>query len=281
MGWRFRKSFKIAPGIRLNIGKKGISSLSIGPRGAHINVGKNGTSLSTGIPGTGLYNVTRLDRPAGKSMTQCPYCGHKMRKQWDACPKCHGALIQKVAPPPRDEPINITPPKEANTDPPIIDVTSTPVNNTPPAPKRSWTSTGCGCLVIIVVLMMIGSCFGGGHNKTPAASSSAPAAVTTPSSSGSSSSADSSTPVATPPPATASPAPGPAAAPPKSDAPTEKKYYGNGPNGEGIKGHIDKKKGTKIYHIPGSTYYGRTTHVSQWFFTEREAREAGYRAPYR
>lgn len=280
MGWRFRKSFKIAPGIRLNIGKKGISSLSIGPRGAHINVGKNGTSLSTGIPGTGLYNVARLDQPAGKSMTQCPYCGHKMRKQWDACPKCHGVLIQKVAPPPRDEPINITPPKEADTDPPIIDVTSTPVNNTPPTKKKGY-ATGCGCLVIIIVLMMIGSFFGGGHNKTPAASSSAPAAVTTSSSSGSSSSADSSTPAATPAPATASPSPGPAAAPPKSDAPTEKKYYGNGPNGEGIKGHIDNKKGTKIYHIPGSTYYGRTTHVSQWFFTEREAREAGYRAPYR
>ena len=280
MGWRFRKSFKIAPGLRLNIGKKGISSLSIGPRGAHINVGKNGTSLSTGIPGTGLYNVTRLDRPVGKSMTQCPYCGHKMRKQWDACPKCHGALIQKVAPPPRDEPINITSPKEADTDPPIIDVTSTAVNNTPPT-KKKGCATGCGCLVIIIVLMMIGSCFGGGHNKTPVASSSAPAAVTTSSSSGSSSSADSSTPAATPAPATASPSPGPAAAPPKSDAPTEKKYYGNGPNGEGIKGHIDNKKGTKIYHIPGSTYYGRTTHVSQWFFTEREARAAGYRAPYR
>ena len=27
MGWRFRKSIKLAPGIKINIGKKGISSL--------------------------------------------------------------------------------------------------------------------------------------------------------------------------------------------------------------------------------------------------------------
>lgn len=57
----------------------------------------------------------------------------------------------------------------------------------------------------------------------------------------------------------------------------ENKYYGKGPNGEGIKGHIGKSG--KIYHIPGSTYYDRTRHVSQWFFTEREAQEAGYRPP--
>lgn len=61
----------------------------------------------------------------------------------------------------------------------------------------------------------------------------------------------------------------------KSDEPH--KYTGAGPNGEGIKGHIDKKKGTKIYHLPGDQYYNRTTHVSEWFFTEKDAQAAGYR----
>lgn len=54
MGFNFRKSFKIAPGLRLNVGKKGISSVSIGGKGARVNVSKNGTRTTVGIPGTGL-----------------------------------------------------------------------------------------------------------------------------------------------------------------------------------------------------------------------------------
>ncbi|MBU2703649.1 hypothetical protein Ga0466249_004797 [Sporomusaceae bacterium BoRhaA] len=57
----------------------------------------------------------------------------------------------------------------------------------------------------------------------------------------------------------------------------EHRITGTGPNGEGIKGHIDKK-GVKIYHLPDDRYYNRTTHVAQWFFTERDAQNAGYRA---
>ncbi|MFC6465007.1 hypothetical protein ACFP65_08500 [Marinilactibacillus sp. GCM10026970] len=48
-------------------------------------------------------------------------------------------------------------------------------------------------------------------------------------------------------------------------------------NGEGaIKGSVNG-----IYHIPGSTYYGRTKNVVQWFKTAAEAEAAGYRAPER
>lgn len=36
-----------------------------------------------------------------------------------------------------------------------------------------------------------------------------------------------------------------------------------------------------IYHTPGSTYYSRTTNVEQWFCSEEEAVNAGYRAPER
>ncbi|MFD1451470.1 MULTISPECIES: sunset domain-containing protein [Oceanobacillus] len=40
-------------------------------------------------------------------------------------------------------------------------------------------------------------------------------------------------------------------------------------------------KGSKsgIYHTPGSTYYDRTTNVVEWFCSESEAQDAGYRAP--
>ena len=50
---RFRRSIKLFPGLRWNIGKKS-SSLSIGGRGAHYTVGTSGSRTTVGIPGTGL-----------------------------------------------------------------------------------------------------------------------------------------------------------------------------------------------------------------------------------
>ena len=54
MGFRFRKSIKLAPGVRINLTKKGVSSVSVGKRGATVNVGKKGTRGTVGIPGSGL-----------------------------------------------------------------------------------------------------------------------------------------------------------------------------------------------------------------------------------
>jgi len=60
----YRKSFRIAPGIRINISKKGLSSVSLGGRGATLNVGSDsGSRVSVGIPGTGLSYSERLDSP--------------------------------------------------------------------------------------------------------------------------------------------------------------------------------------------------------------------------
>lgn len=53
MGFRFRKSIKIIPGVRLNLGKRGASA-SIGRRGATMNVGRRGVRTTVGLPGTGL-----------------------------------------------------------------------------------------------------------------------------------------------------------------------------------------------------------------------------------
>lgn len=62
MGFRFRRSIRIAPGIRINVGTRGIST-TLGPRGASLNVGPKGTYANVGIPGTGLSSRTRLDVP--------------------------------------------------------------------------------------------------------------------------------------------------------------------------------------------------------------------------
>jgi hypothetical protein len=54
VGWRFRRSLRIAPGLHLNIGKRGISSLSVGGRGARMTFGKRGVRQTVGLSGTGL-----------------------------------------------------------------------------------------------------------------------------------------------------------------------------------------------------------------------------------
>jgi hypothetical protein len=56
---RFRQSIKLAPGLRLNIGKRGVS-LSAGVRGASMTFGRNGTYANAGLPGTGLSVRERI-----------------------------------------------------------------------------------------------------------------------------------------------------------------------------------------------------------------------------
>lgn len=67
MAWTWRKRKSILPGVRLNFGRKGVST-TIGPRGASMTFGPNGTYFNTSIPGTGLYNRQRIG--GNKSNTQ-------------------------------------------------------------------------------------------------------------------------------------------------------------------------------------------------------------------
>lgn len=50
MGFRFRKTIKLFPGVKLNLSKSGIST-SIGVPGATVNISKRGTRGTVGIPG--------------------------------------------------------------------------------------------------------------------------------------------------------------------------------------------------------------------------------------
>lgn len=54
---RFRRGIRIAPGIRLNIGKGGAST-SVGARGAHVTFGHGQTRTTVGVPGTGISYTT-------------------------------------------------------------------------------------------------------------------------------------------------------------------------------------------------------------------------------
>ncbi len=53
MGFRFRRSVKLIPGVRLNLSKSG-ASVSLGSRGLRYTIGPKGNRTTVGLPGTGL-----------------------------------------------------------------------------------------------------------------------------------------------------------------------------------------------------------------------------------
>ena len=54
MGWRFRRSIRILPGIRLNFGKRGLTSTTVGKGWFSTNISKGGVRSNVNVPGTGL-----------------------------------------------------------------------------------------------------------------------------------------------------------------------------------------------------------------------------------
>ena len=56
---RFRRTYKILPGVKINVSKGGFS-VTIGPRGFHLTFGKHGVRQTIGIPGSGLSETSYL-----------------------------------------------------------------------------------------------------------------------------------------------------------------------------------------------------------------------------
>jgi hypothetical protein len=53
MGFRFRKGFGLAKGLRVNLSKSGLS-LSLGKKGMTYNIGRKGVRGTIGVPGSGM-----------------------------------------------------------------------------------------------------------------------------------------------------------------------------------------------------------------------------------
>ena len=70
MTLRFRQTFTLFPGVRINVGKRGIST-SIGVSGATVNIGRQGIRATVGAPGTGL-SYSALVMPFGQAGSQSP-----------------------------------------------------------------------------------------------------------------------------------------------------------------------------------------------------------------
>jgi hypothetical protein len=75
MAFRFRRTLKVAPGIRLNLTKKG-ASVRVGPRGAGVTMGTSGTTVSAGLPGTGLHASKKLSN-AARAASKTPTTPHE------------------------------------------------------------------------------------------------------------------------------------------------------------------------------------------------------------
>lgn len=61
MAFRFRKSIKIAPGFRVNLGKRG-ASVRVGGKGVGYTTGTSGTRVTAGVPGTGMSYTKKVGR---------------------------------------------------------------------------------------------------------------------------------------------------------------------------------------------------------------------------
>lgn len=105
MGFRFRKSIKLLPGVRLNLNKNS-TSVSFGGRGARYTVSSTGKrTASVGIPGTGLsYSTTTggkkrsqtrpQEMPKLIEMMECPNCGMQIEATAENCTHCQSKILR-------------------------------------------------------------------------------------------------------------------------------------------------------------------------------------------
>jgi Protein of unknown function (DUF4236)/Bacterial SH3 domain len=89
MGFRFRKSVKILPGVRLNFGKKGCTSTTIGGKFFKTNVSNRGVKHTFSVPGTGVSYQTKTYKNAPANYGSA---NSNAQLYWD-CANCHTANL--------------------------------------------------------------------------------------------------------------------------------------------------------------------------------------------
>lgn len=96
MGWKFRKSVKIAPGVRLNVSNKS-TSISVGGKGYRKTYSSTGrTTTTVRIPGTGLsYSTTENSKSKKTAEPNTPAKKPPSPKTYKTC----GIIIQVLSVP--------------------------------------------------------------------------------------------------------------------------------------------------------------------------------------
>jgi len=69
MPFRFRKSFNIFPGVKVNMSKGGVS-FTVGRKGYHLNFSKRGVRQTVGLPGSGISETSYILKNEPESETK-------------------------------------------------------------------------------------------------------------------------------------------------------------------------------------------------------------------
>ena len=72
MGFRFRRTIRIVPGVRLNVSRSG-TSISLGGRGYRYTIGPKGTRETVGLPGSGLSWTSYRPYTTGRQPQSAPH----------------------------------------------------------------------------------------------------------------------------------------------------------------------------------------------------------------
>lgn len=95
MGFRFRQRIRVAPGVYINLSKRGVSSASIGGNGLTLNVGRpSGPTVTASIPGTGLSYTQSLrgDSRTQQAVIHCDRCDALNPLNAARCRQCGGRI---------------------------------------------------------------------------------------------------------------------------------------------------------------------------------------------
>lgn len=66
---RFHRRVRLVPGLYINFGKTGFTSITIGGPWLSLNVGRTGVYLNSSLVGTGLRFRKRLDKATSTNKT--------------------------------------------------------------------------------------------------------------------------------------------------------------------------------------------------------------------
>ena len=103
MAFRFWRRMKIAPGLTLNLSKRGLS-VSAGRRGAKLTTGTHGERATFGIPGTGLFYTKKL---SPKSRRKATATGRRARSPAPPAPQPEDRLdlgfFRRLITPPEEQ----------------------------------------------------------------------------------------------------------------------------------------------------------------------------------
>ncbi len=173
MPWRFRRSIKLLPGMKINFGKKS-ASVTVGGRLARTTYSTTGRQTSSySVPGTGLYYTTSTNGRARRSerrrapppkppfyqrtwfivlmLILLPPVGIALmwlyRREWRMPVKIAATalsllwFIVLVTPKPASDPVQPTAPVQASTAAPTLSATSAPTSAPASTPTSAPTST--------------------------------------------------------------------------------------------------------------------------------------------